>query len=953
MTAPRACLLYGLATLAAVALVLVGCGGGGGGPIPPVLVSVTPSVGGTPGGTTVVLAGSRLGTGSVAALQVRFGGLPATSVVVVDDSTLEATTPARAAGVVDVEVDTDHGSSMLASAFTYVPAPGLSACEPALGPLGGGQQVTLTGSGFLLVTQVRVGAATATSLAISSDTLLTCVVPAQAALGPYDVQVVSSDGIATLAQGWRAVPPPTITTLSLGDGPAGGNTPITLTGTNLAVGGLSVSVGGATARAVVATSATQVTFRTPPGTAGARNVVVTTYGGSATRASGYTYTTFTPSGVLFPNQWHLENTGQSTAVTGEDASVRGAWDLGYTGRGVQVGVCDDGLELAHEDLAANVIPGVSWDYPDSDGDPTRDEHGTSVAGVTSAVGTNSLGGTGAAPRSTMAGFAVITAGATDADIADSWARSLDVLDAFNNSWGSPAEWDGDWYGYSAAPSSFTDSLEAGLAQARGGLGAIYMKAAGNGGTDVSASFDSTNSLRGVITIGAVGGGGSASSYSQPGPAVLVCAPSNASGYPGITTTDRTGALGYGAGNYTNSFGGTSSATPLATGVVALVLEANPLLRWWEVPLVLARSARRNHAAHPDWTTNAAGHWVNHQYGFGVVDADAAVRLARDFETTGSLASWSGSASVNQTVPRGSATGVTSTITVPAGSGVAAAHCVRVTLSCSHAVASDLDITLTSPTGTVSRLVESPGRISGLTILNNSLSGVVLASWRHLDEAVAGAWTLTVADTAGLLDSTWTSWTLAIEGEAEVGGAPMLAKQALPAGRPAQPALAGGQSAWWDGTSWRTATLEPRLLAEWTRPGEASWVAAHRDVQATLRASQGFRIWRLAPGAGSAAVRTQAPVGRGGSAWPVYRDGDGGRLRALTGRLVLRTAGLDAAGEQALLAAHGLELVRRMAGSRLLVRVRAADDPLALARLLLEAPGVAHAEPDWWQERVPQ
>lgn len=950
----------GLLLLALALPGLAACGGGGGGGAqPPVLLGAAPAGGGADGGTLVTLTGARLGTGQAAALVVWFGGVQAASVTVVDAGTLQVLTPAQAAGTVDVVVDTDHGSATLPAGFTYHPAPTLASATPPAGTPAGGQAMQLSGSGFLAngagPTAVTIGGVAATDIAVASDTSLTCTVPGLPGYGTYDIVASNSNGAATLLAGYACVPPPTVTGIALADGPVGGGTVITITGTQLAVGGLSVTIGGVAARDPLASSATQATCRTPAGTLGAQDVVVTTYGGSATAVGAYTYTTFAPTGPLFANQWHLENTGQSGAVAGEDASARGAWDLGYTGRGVQVAVVDDGLELLHEDLAGNIIPNLSWDYADDNADPTRDEHGTSVAGVTSALGSNSLGGTGAAPRSTMAGYAVITAGATDADIADAWARSTDVLDAYNNSWGMPAVWYAEIYGFAAAPTSFSDSVDVGLTQARGGLGAIYLKAAGNSGNGVWANFDATNSLRGVITIGAVGANGVASGYSQAGSSVLVCAPSNASGYPGITTTDRSGALGYDASNYTNGFGGTSSATPLATGVVALVLEANPLLRWWDVALVLAKSARRNDTGHFDWSQNGAGHWVNHQYGFGVVDAEAAVKMARDLEPTGSLATWSGSASVAQVVPKGNSTGVSSTITVPATSGVAKATTVRVTVDCDHAYASDLDITLTSPSGTKSILAYAVGRPGGYTVYSNTLAGVVLGSWRHLDEVPAGTWTLKVADAEGLLDSTWAGWTLEIEGEA-APAMTMSAKPAAPAvaaARPPLPALGLGQEAYWDGAAWRRVTLEPALVAEWTRPGEGSWLAAQPDALGTALARDGFRIWRLSPGAGVATLRTQAPAGREGAAWPVYRDGAGGRLRALTGRLVLRTQGLSAEAEQALLAAQGLELVRRMAGERLLVRVRASDDPLAVARLLLEAPGVLHAEPDWWQERTPQ
>lgn len=99
------------------------------------------------------------------------------------------------------------------------------------------------------------------------------------------------------------------------------------------------------------------------------------------------------------------------------------------------------------------------------------------------------------------------------------------------------------------------------------------------------------------------------------------------------TTDRIGSYGYDVTDYTSRFNGTSAATPIVSGVVALMLEANPNLGYRDVQEILALSARPIDAASPDWTTNRANTWngggfrVSHDYGFGLVDATAAVRLA--------------------------------------------------------------------------------------------------------------------------------------------------------------------------------------------------------------------------------------------------------------------------------------------------------------------------------------
>jgi Ca2+-binding RTX toxin-like protein len=144
----------------------------------------------------------------------------------------------------------------------------------------------------------------------------------------------------------------------------------------------------------------------------------------------------------------------------------------------------------------------------------------------------------------------------------------------------------------------------------------------------------------MIMVTAVDQNGFVSDYSSPGASGLI----SAFGTPGeVYTTDRTGQPGYQTGDFNPGFNGTSSATPMVAGVVALMLEANPLLGWRDVQDILAYSARHVGtavgAANPQddeqslWTFNSAKTWnggglhYSNDYGFGLVDAKAAVRLA--------------------------------------------------------------------------------------------------------------------------------------------------------------------------------------------------------------------------------------------------------------------------------------------------------------------------------------
>ncbi len=943
-------------------LLLAACGGGGGAPpAPPVLSSLSPVGGGVGGGTLVTLQGTLIGSGAAASLAVRFAGQPARDLTVVGDGTLTCRTPPWSAGVCDVEVVTGHGSSTLPAAFTFRPAPTLTAIAPAQGPVAGGVLRTLTGTGFLAndpgAPSVTIGGLPASSVVVVSDTTITCQTPALPGVGTYAVSVANANGSATAAGAYACVPVPTLASVTDASGPAGGWTRVTVSGTGFSGTVLSLSFDGVAATQVSVQDDTTLTCLTPEGAAGTADLALTTHGGAAALPAAYTYTTFSPGDPLFGNQWHLENTSQfSPSVTGEDAHLRGAWNLGYTGKGVRVGVVDDGLELLHEDLVANVVAGASWDYGGNDADPTVNLHGTSVAGVTAAA-SNTLGGVGAAPNALLTGFAVLTSGATDADIGDALARDAHLTHAYNNSWGSPAYYSGVLYGFSDAPTSFVNAIDLGLRSGRGGLGSVYLKAAGNSGSPV-ACFDGTNGIRGVNVIGAVNTEGKGSLYSQPGPCLLVCAPSNDSGHAGIWTTDRTGASGYDASNYTSTFGGTSSATPLTTGVVALILEVRPDLRWWEVPLVLADSARKNDPTHAAWVQNGAGRWVNQQYGFGVVDADAAMDVARAFVPKGRLVSSTTSKAVGQKVLKGNATGITSDITVPSGTGITAVHRATVTLFIDHLVASDLNVVLTSPDGTTSQYVTS---IRAPSTAANAASGIAMASWRHLGEAPEGTWSLKVSDGQNVYDSNWTSWTLTLEGEGDALPPALSVPRAAPAPvrPPAPPAAAEGEALWWNGSRWCRAQPDGTALAVWTRDeAEAAWVEAQPEVARAERRLRGFGLWRLSGPAERPALLGRAPEGRPLRAGLVFRDGEAGdgRVRVLTGRVLLRLSPtLEPAEERTLLQRLGLVRVREQsagAGWGLYDVAGGAEAVLGTVRLLLETPGVLAAEPDWWVERTP-
>ena len=535
------------------------------------------------------------------------------------------------------------------------------------------------------------------------------------------------------------------------------------------------------------------------------------------------------SDPLATQQWHLKNTGQNafadgTGAAGIDINVEPVFStFGFTGNGVIAAVVDTGLEIAHEDLAANVIPGQSWDFINGDTNPTNTvdttgDHGTSVAGLI-AMAKNTVGGIGVAPTARLKGFNFISSNQSQQFFLDSLGgstsnpNSSDVF-VFNQS-----------FGVSNTEDFPIDPLEeaqylSGVSDLRGGKGALYVKAAGNGFSGCgptsceNANFDPTNTLPYQIVVGAVNADGIKASYSTTGSAIWASAPGGefgrnavAGGTPGsvdvepaMVTTDQSGCVnGYsrtGIGvnngstfdnggapntscNYTNGMNGTSSATPVTVGTIALILEANPALTWRDVKHILASTARQIDAgrpavsitlgnggvyiAEPAWTTNFAGFKFHNWYGFGMLNASAAVNMARTYAlgqlgaltNTGFIAS----GALGLAIPDNSSVGATTTLNVPNTPGVQFIEAVQIRVSATHTFTGDLGIELTSPKGTRSVLKNIRDQFGG----SANLSNMVLLSNAFYGENPAGTWTIKVVDGDAIDTGTLDNWAIRVYG----------------------------------------------------------------------------------------------------------------------------------------------------------------------------------------------
>ncbi|MGH3692879.1 MAG: S8 family serine peptidase [Pseudonocardiaceae bacterium] len=352
--------------------------------------------------------------------------------------------------------------------------------------------------------------------------------------------------------------------------------------------------------------------------------------------------------ALPAQQWHLASTTVNGTVIEASANVAAAHAV-TRGEGITIAIIDTGIDIDHEEFASPRKIVAPRDASAGDDDPRPlfgENHGTACAGVACADG--QVGACGVAPRAALMPIRMTsTLGSRAEADAFFWAANHGA-DVISCSWGPS---DGMWSepadpGHRARfrlPDQTRLAIEHAVTQGRGGKGCLVFFAAGNG--NESIDLDGYASNPSVLAVAACNDRGKRSVYSDFGDAVFCAFPSNDFAFspegrpapltPGIWTTDISGRGGYnpnprtGAvsgdpkGNYTNSFGGTSSACPGAAGVAALVLSCNPELSRQDVVDILRRSCDRIDEPGGRWS--AAGH--SPLYGHGRLNAATAVRLA--------------------------------------------------------------------------------------------------------------------------------------------------------------------------------------------------------------------------------------------------------------------------------------------------------------------------------------
>ena len=459
------------------------------------------------------------------------------------------------------------------------------------------------------------------------------------------------------------------------------------------------------------------------------------------------------------------------AHPGEHINVAPVWEQGILGEDIIVALVDFGVDQSHEDLVGSIDLAHSTTYPPDSGRlySPEEDHGTSMAGIIGAQH-NSLGIRGIAPKSLIYSYYHPSDSAFNTTfrhkVGASLAPHTPDIAVSSNSWTFTIP------GILRPMRQYTEGpILDGITRGFHGKGTVYVM-----GVDpfINSNYYDTKTLYAVVPVCGVGRDGKLAerpdgrktNWMGYGANLWICAP-----YQVITTDLNNGY---------HQYGGTSSATASVSGVVALVRSVNPDLTWRDVKLILAASARQNDPEHQDWGTGAphygggpGRYHFNDNYGFGVVDAAAAVSLAKSWtnlppmteaqsstptdysedipedplENDGPLQVWFEIADDGQTTPQ-------------------FVEHVEIDIAFDHPSFHDLDVRLTSPSGTVSRLSWPDG--SGWTSIDHSHS---FGSSKHLGENPVGQWQLSVIDLKRPYRGKLNASSLTIRGHRHAGAPP--------------------------------------------------------------------------------------------------------------------------------------------------------------------------------------
>ena len=258
---------------------------------------------------------------------------------------------------------------------------------------------------------------------------------------------------------------------------------------------------------------------------------------------------FEPNDYQYPSQWHLPK-----------ISAPGGWDMDTGSETVPIAIIDSGVDPTHPDLSDKIIAGYNFLEGNTDTHDVRG-HGTAVAGAAAAMSNNFTGVAGVAWDNPIMPLVVLNA--------DDWASYYDIARAITFA----ADRGVRIMNISIGGSSSSSTLQNAVNYAWN-KGAVIFACAQNYSTSTPYY---PAACANVVAVSATTSSDTRASFSNYGDWVDISAPGAS-----ILTTNRGG--GYGSWN------GTSFSSPIAAGVAALILSANPSLTNAQVVDILTQNA---------------------------------------------------------------------------------------------------------------------------------------------------------------------------------------------------------------------------------------------------------------------------------------------------------------------------------------------------------------------------